>query len=276
MKINIGEGEVQPSPTPAAEQLTALLKRAGDVAVVLAPVITATIEENPWQLEEALVAVLYYAANLARGGGASRQEFVNLAASTWGESEEVFATPLIEVLRAARAKLARGWCQGEMAMKWVKDASVPAGKRLVAAQPKEQYACRWSALGAIDACADAESVRKKARELLFAAVHDSGFKYKAGSLPNTVVSDWNDYGFAPPVPELKLPEPPEVPQDTSAGDAIWKAYNEARENYDATVAKMRETYEKVTVPQWPKPKADQRTKEQVLAVMDATIAAATT
>lgn len=275
MKINIGEGEVQPSPTPAAEQLAALLKRAGDVAVVLAPVITATIEANPWKLEEALVAVLFYAANLARGGGASRQEFVNLAASTWGESEEVFATPVVDVLRAARAKLAKGWCQGEMAMKWVKDASVPAGKRLVQAQPKEQYACRWSALGSIDASADAESVRKKARELLFAAVHDSGFKYKAGSLPNTVVSDWNDYGFAPPLPELKLPEPPEVPSEPE-GSEIWTAYNEAKANYDTTVAKMRETYEKVTVPQWPKPKPDARTKEQVLDVMDATIAAATT
>lgn len=240
------------------DELVNFMRASTAAAVTLAPVITDAIDQNVIDPAHALVGLMLYTANFARMAQGTRQDFLNSAATAWDQSEEVFATSIHDVLAAARAKIVKSWCQDAQAMKWVKDTTVPLGRRLVSCHIKDPYASRWSLLGAIDSAADAESVRKLARQCVVQAIVASGFPVKPGSLEVTVINDYNDYGFAPPLPVLQLPEEPTWPTEGA---------DEAKASYAKTVAEMKKNYTEVVVPQWPKEKADKRTKEQVLAVL---------
>lgn len=255
--------EAQDADTTAhkrEEALQAFMAKAAQAAVDLSPILTQEIANRKLDTAQAIVALLLYTANFSRKAGAKLSDFIASAEQAFNDAEELFASGVVDVLRNARALILKGWCQGEIAMKWVRDPTVQGGKRLTNCHVLDPYASRWSALGAIEAAADAESNRSKARDALVLAIRDAGFQFKPGSLSITVINEYNDVGWAPPLPELKLPEKP----DTTDPAAL--------KHYEDTIAKMKKDYETVTVPQWPKPKSPGRTKEEVLAVYDRAIA----
>jgi hypothetical protein len=249
-------------PVSANQEMAQFMERALKAAQDLAPLISREIEARQMDVSVALVALLLYSAANARAQGATQQEFVNAAEQAYGDVEELTATPVIEVLKKARAMIATGWCQGNLARKWVKDSTKPEGKRLVDCHVDDKYASRFSTLGAVEAAADSSSNRKAARELVLQSIAES-WLVPDGSLPITAITDWNDHGWAPPLPRLVLPAAP--PENASA---------ETHENYQKIVEKMQLDYDTITVPQHPKPAPNPRTKEQVLAIFDRAIALA--
>lgn len=251
------------APDQSQAELRNFMVSATKAAIELSPIFTREIEARRLDYGQALVGVLLFASNFARKNGAKAADFYAAAEQAFSDAEELFATSAVAVLQAARALLLRpqAWIQGELAMKWVRDPTVPGGKKLVACHVDDTYASRWSLLGAIERCADARSNREKARDALVLAIRDAGWQFKPGSLPITVITEYNDHGWAPPLPEMQLPE---------AQDAGASA--EAVANYEKTVAEMQRNYEEVVKPQWPKPTVPGRTREEVLAVLDRAIA----
>jgi hypothetical protein len=228
------------------------------------------------QVGELTVATLLYAAQVSTRLGGTKQQFMHAAAAAFDDAKDLFGKPfdkppfpptkeyprppspnVASILREAKWKVARGWVQGDQAMKWRKR---PGGKELVNCLVKDPYASRWSAIGAIDAAAPTEQARLAARDAFFQAIAESGWPIPAGSLLPTAIVDWNDYGYVPPVPTLLLPPEP---------DPSWPA--EQIDERNRVRAEATRLYHEVTLPQWPKPKPDGRTKEQVLAMFDAAI-----
>lgn len=259
-KLNVPEA-IQPQPAAPPEANTELrtyMQKAARASVELSTIITPAIEARQLDSGQALIAVLLYAANFARRYGATAADFTASAEQAFSDAEELFATDTASVLRAARALLKQhAWIQGEMAVKWVKDATAPNGKRLVPCHVDDDFASRWSLLGAIEKAADAKSNRERARAAVVRAIIEAGWPAKLGSLDITVINEYNDHGWAPPLPKLVLPEAP------PAG-----APAEAVANYQATIAKMRHDYDTITVPQWPKPAVPGRTYAEIITVLD--------
>lgn len=77
----------------------------------------------------------------------------------------------VELLKAARAKIEQGWCQGTMAKE----------QRGRMRGPKESYSCSWCVLGALAAASTLEELNpyRTARTLMEAVVAPS-------------LSAWND------------------------------------------------------------------------------------
>jgi hypothetical protein len=245
-------------------ELRSFMAKASKTAMELAAIITPQIEARRLDTAQALIAVLLYAAHFARKAGGTAKDFMDSAEQAFADAEELFATDVVDVLRAARKLITTGvtgWCQGEMALKWVKDSTLPEGKKLVGCHVDDKYASRWSLLGAIEHSADAKSNRERARAAVVLAIRDSGWQFKPGSLDVTVINEYNDHGWVPPLPKLVLPERPEA-----------SAPAEALANYEDTVKRMKHDYETITVPQWPKPAVPGRTREEVLVVIDRAIA----
>lgn len=259
---------------PSQQELTG---RAIHGAAQLATLI-AKYDGLGLEVGELAVATLLYAAQVSSRLGGTKQQFMHAAAAAFDDAHDLFGKPfdkppreyplppfvtptpppsVASILREAKWKVARGWVQGDQAMKWRKK---PGGKELVNCQVKDPYASRWSAIGAIDAAAPTEQARLAARDVFFHAIEESGWPVAPGSLVPTVLVDWNDYGFVPPVPALIIPPEP---------DPSWPERDVAERL--RVRAEATRLYNEVTLPQWPKPKPDGRTKEQVLAMFDAAI-----
>lgn len=215
-KLNLPVVEEVPR-TPAAAAATAVetdeekkfrvfMKKAADAAVELSPIFTREIESRNLQPEQAILAVMLFVANLAGKFGARRDDFVATAEQAFNDCSELFASPVVEVLKAARVLLAKGFCQGNLAKKWRKDVTVSEGKVLVDCHYADPYASRWSVVGAVSKASDAPSNLKKALECLMIAIVQSGYPVQPGSLIAITVQGWNDYGTEPGQLETRTQE----------------------------------------------------------------------
>lgn len=178
-------------------KLAAFMRKAAEAAVDLSPMLTAEIEKRGLQIEQAIVAVLLFVANMAGKLGARREDFLASADQAFGDAAELFASPVVDILKKTRELIAKGFCQGNMAKKWRKDVTAKEGKVLVDCGWSDKYASKFSVVGALSLASDAPSNLTKGLECLMLAIVQSGYPVKPGSLVAIIVQEWSDYGFNP-------------------------------------------------------------------------------
>jgi hypothetical protein len=234
-----------------ARQFAEFMAKAAKIALALAPGLTKLIDEQKPSADLLLAALHLFNARLARRYGVPEADFVGLARASYLEAPELFASPVADVLRTARALIAAGeWCQGNDIEKKVRDDTTGVVKNVSLGRDDSiSDAVAFGVLAAIDESSDAESNRSQARELFFLAIRDSGFKYTLGASIPIIIKEWNDYGWAPPLPEETVMGPHATPTQ------IQRHAEERAE----------------VLAQWPKAAAQPRTKDEVLLMFDTAV-----